>query len=133
MLGLYLDTLIIGHKSCSLLCIHVLYELALQKKLKTAMTNNVVVFWTKGKHKNNTKKKNNINTLARAGNRIRDLSHQVECVTSGRSSKLIKSIKVKLFNCFSVKPNLHVRCHQFLSKDTGITSLNVIGYRMYDR
>jgi len=47
MIGLYLDTLIIGHKSCSLLCIHVLNELALQKKLQNAMTNNVVVFGQK--------------------------------------------------------------------------------------
>ena len=39
MLGLYLDTLIIGHKCCSILII--LNELTLQKELQNSMTNNV--------------------------------------------------------------------------------------------
>jgi len=40
MLGLYLYTLIIGHKSCNMLSI--LNELTLQKELQTFVTNNVV-------------------------------------------------------------------------------------------
>jgi len=39
MLGLYLYTLIIGHKSCNMLSIH--NKLALQNKLQNLVTNNV--------------------------------------------------------------------------------------------
>jgi len=42
MLGLYLDTLTIGHKCCSMLSI--LNEITVQKELQNVMTN--VVFWT---------------------------------------------------------------------------------------
>jgi len=42
-LGLYINTLKIGHKSCNILSI--LNKLSLQKKLQTYVTNNV--FWTK--------------------------------------------------------------------------------------
>jgi len=45
MIGQYLYTLIIGHKSCNILSI--LCKLTLQKKLQNVVTNSV--FWTKGK------------------------------------------------------------------------------------
>jgi len=43
MLGLYRDTLLIGHRFCSMLSI--LNELTLQTELQNVMTNNM--FWTK--------------------------------------------------------------------------------------
>jgi len=49
MLGLYLYTLIIRHKSCSMLSI--LNKLKLQKELQNLVTNNV--FWQKVKNNNN--------------------------------------------------------------------------------
>jgi len=51
MLGLYLYTLIIGHKSCNML-----NELPLQKELPNFGTNNVFV-WTKSKITSTTKQK----------------------------------------------------------------------------
>jgi len=54
MLGLYLYTLILGHKSCNMLSI--LNRLTLQKELQMCVTCNV--FWTKSK--NTTAKKQNI-------------------------------------------------------------------------
>jgi len=45
MLGLFLDTLIIGHKCSSMF--HILHELTLKKELQNVMTNNV--FWAKSK------------------------------------------------------------------------------------
>jgi len=51
MLGLYLFTLIIGHKSCNML--GVLNKLALQTKLQKCVTNNV--FWAKFKNTITTK------------------------------------------------------------------------------
>ena len=53
MLGLYLYTLIIGHKSCNMLSI--INKLTLQKELQNFMTNNV--FWTKSKNTTTTKQK----------------------------------------------------------------------------
>jgi len=51
MLGLYLYTLIIGHKSCNRLGIR--NKLTLQKEFQNVVTNNV--FWTKSKHPTTTK------------------------------------------------------------------------------
>ena len=60
MLGLYLNTLIIGHKLCNMLSI--LNELTLQKGLQKFVTNNV--FWTKSKTTiTTTKQKANIKSL----------------------------------------------------------------------
>jgi len=53
MLGLYLYTLIIGHKSCNRLSI--LNKLILQKELQNVVKNNV--FWTKHKNTTTTKQK----------------------------------------------------------------------------
>jgi len=50
MLGLYLDTLIIGQNNCNVLSI--LNELTLQKKLQNFLTNNVLD--NKVKHNNKT-------------------------------------------------------------------------------
>jgi len=55
MLGLYLYTLIIGHKSCNMLII--LNKLTLQKKLQNFVTNNVL-FGQKGKNATTKKTKN---------------------------------------------------------------------------
>ena len=54
MLGLYLYTLIIGHKSCNMLSI--LNKLTLQKKLQTFVINNVFLN-KKGKNTTITKQK----------------------------------------------------------------------------
>ena len=51
MLGLYLDTRIIGYKYCSMLSI--LFKLTLQKECQTIVTNNL--FWTKNKTTSSTK------------------------------------------------------------------------------
>jgi len=53
MLGLYLYTLIFGHKSYSMLSI--LNKLTLQRELRNVVTN--IVFWTKS-NKNKTIKSN---------------------------------------------------------------------------
>jgi len=52
MLDLYLDTLIVGHKCCSMLS--VLNELTLQTQFKKCMTNNV--FWSKKENTTTTTK-----------------------------------------------------------------------------
>jgi len=54
MLGLYLYTLIIGHKSCNRLSI--LNKLTLSKELQTCVTNNVF-FDKKGKTQQQQRKK----------------------------------------------------------------------------
>ena len=53
MLGVYLYTLIIGHKSCNMLS--TLNILTLQKEFQNSVTNNV--FWTKSKNTTTTKQK----------------------------------------------------------------------------
>jgi len=65
MLGLYLHTLIISHKSCKMLSI--LNKLILQKNLQNIVTNNVFKK-QKGKTQQQQNKKSNLKTLARAGN-----------------------------------------------------------------
>ena len=65
MLGRYLYTLIIGHKSCNMLSM--LNKLTLKKELQTLVTNNVFLD-KKSKDTTTTKqKKSNIKTLAGAG------------------------------------------------------------------
>ena len=51
MLGLYLSTLIIGHKSRNMLR----KKLTLQRELQNSVTNNM--FWTKSKNATTTKRK----------------------------------------------------------------------------
>ena len=63
MLGLYLYTLIICHKSCNMKGI--LNKITLQKKLQHFVTN--YVFWDEKKHNKKTKYANK-KTHARAGN-----------------------------------------------------------------
>jgi len=53
MLGLYLYTLIIGHKSCKMLC--TLKTLTLQKELQFFLL--IMCFWTKSKNTTTTKEK----------------------------------------------------------------------------
>ena len=62
MLGLYLYTLIIGHKSCNILSIQ--NKLKMQKELQTFVTNNVVFFDKKVKTQQS---QNVINTKTLAG------------------------------------------------------------------
>ena len=65
MLGVYLNTLIIGHKCCNVLS--KLNELTLQKALQRFMTNNV--FWTKKTKKElQNKIQTHIKGRASAGN-----------------------------------------------------------------
>ena len=54
MLGLYLYSLIIGHKSWTVLSM--LSKIPLQRELQNVVTNNV--FWTKSKNTTTTKQKN---------------------------------------------------------------------------
>jgi len=63
MLVLYLDTLIIGHKCCSMLS--KLNELTLQKELPVFMTNNV--FGQMEKHNNSKTKKQAFQSLPEPG------------------------------------------------------------------
>jgi len=72
MLGLYLYTLIISHKSCNMLGI--LNKLTLYKELPTFVTNNVFLD-KKVKTQQQQNKKSNIKTLAVAGDWTRDLLH----------------------------------------------------------
>ena len=72
MLGLYLYTLIIGHKSYKM--ISILNNLTLKKDLQTFVTNNVF-FEKKVKTQQQQNKKSNIKSLAGAGNWTRDLLH----------------------------------------------------------
>ena len=65
MLGLFLYTLIIGHKFCNMLSIT--NKLTLQKKLHNFVTNNVFLD-TKEKSQQQQNKTSNIKTLAGAGN-----------------------------------------------------------------
>jgi len=65
MLGLYLYTLIIGHKSCNLL--KMLNKLTLNKELQTLVTNSVFLD-KKVKTQPQQNKKSYIKTLAGAGN-----------------------------------------------------------------
>ena len=63
MLGLYLYTLIIGHKSCNMFSI--LNKFTLQKELQTFVIN--IVFLDKKVKTQQQKKKSNIKTLAGPG------------------------------------------------------------------
>jgi len=65
MLGLYLHTLIIIHKSCKMLSI--LNKLNLQKNLQTTVTNNVFMKKVKTQQQQQNKK-SYLKTLAGAGN-----------------------------------------------------------------
>jgi len=65
MLGLYLYTLIIGHKFCKMLSI--LKKLTLQKKFQSCVINNVFLD-KKVKPQQKQNKKSNIKTLAGTGN-----------------------------------------------------------------
>ena len=71
MLGLYLYTLIIGHKSSNML--RILNKLTLYKELQTLVTNNV--FLDKKVKTQQQNKKLNIKTLAVVGDWTRDLLH----------------------------------------------------------
>jgi len=92
MLGLYLYTLVIGHKSCSLLSI--LNKLTLHKELQNFVTNHV--FWTKSKNTKTTKSK----PLPEPGIEPGTSRNQSGYVTSAPPSQLRISIVVKLFNDF---------------------------------
>ena len=87
MLGLYLYTLIIGHKSCNMLSI--LNKLILLKELQTFVINNVFLD-QKVKTQQQQNKKSNIKTLAGAGDWTRDLLHpkrmRFHCTTESTES-----------------------------------------------
>jgi len=87
MLGLYLHTLIISHKSCIMLSI--LNKLILQKTLQNIVTNNVFMD-KKIKTQQQQNKKSNLKTLAGTGNWTRDLLHpkrmRYHCTTESSES-----------------------------------------------
>ena len=96
MLGLYLHTLLIGHKSRNMLSTCILNQLTLQRHCK--MFWQIVCFWTKVKTQQSKTKPSNIKTLA--WNWTRDLSHQKRSHYLP-PSELRATIVVKLhvFNC----------------------------------
>ena len=66
MLGLYLYTLIIGHKSCNMFSAQ--KKLTWQKKLQNFVTNNFGVFLQKSKNTTTKQKIKHTKNLAGAGN-----------------------------------------------------------------
>ena len=93
MLGLYLFTLIKGHKYCNMLSI--LNELTLVKELQNFVT---MFFWKKSKITTTTKHKNPCQSRELKPGA---LALKVDtCVTSAPPSQLRISILIKLFNCF---------------------------------
>jgi len=86
MLGLYLYTLLISHKSCKMLSI--LNKLLLQRDLQNFVTNKVLMDKVKTQQQQN--RKSNIKTLAGAGNWTRDLLHpkrmRYHCTTKSTES-----------------------------------------------
>jgi len=94
MLGLYLYTLIIGHKSCNMKGI--LNKITLQKKLQHLVTN--YVFWDE---KSTTKTKYaNKKLMPGPGIEPGTSRTQSGVVTPARPSQLRIMIVVKLINCF---------------------------------
>ena len=92
MLGLYLYTLIICHKSDNMLSI--LNTLTLQKKLQHFVTN--IVLLDKKVKTQQQQNKNQIKNTCRS----RKWNAQSGCVTYAPPSQLRVKIVVKLFNCF---------------------------------
>jgi len=92
MLGLYLSTLIIGHKYCNMLSI--INKLILQEKLQTFVMNNVFLD-KKVKTQQQQNTTSNIKTLAGARDWTRDLLHpkrmRYHCTTESTENEL---------NCF---------------------------------
>ena len=98
MLGLYLYTLIISHKSCNMLGI--LNKLTVYKELPTFVTNNV--FLGKKVKTQQQNKKSNRKPSPEPGIESGTSCTQSECVTTAPPSQLRLSIVVKQFNCFDV-------------------------------
>ena len=96
MIGLYLYTLIIGHKSCNMLSI--LNKLTLQEKLQTFMINNVFLD-KKSKNTTTTKQKIKHKNPCRSQEPGTSWT-QSECVTTAPPSQLSVSFVVKQFNLF---------------------------------
>jgi len=95
MLGLYLYTLVIGHKSCNRLSI--LNKLTLQKELQNVWQ--IMCFGAKSKNSTTIQKiKPNIPCRSRELNR--DLLHPKRMRYHCTLSQLRVAIVVKLFNCF---------------------------------
>jgi len=98
MLGLYLYTLIIGHKSCNMLGI--LNKLTLQKNFQNGIKNDV--FWTiKKKHNNNKTKikhKNHYRSRELNPGPLAPKAYALHLHQGFNCHYL--TIVVKLFNCF---------------------------------
>jgi len=99
MLGMYLHTLIIGHKSCKMLSI--LKQLTLQKTFQNCVTNHVFLY-RKVKPQQQQSKKSNIKPLPEPEIEPGIPRTQSGYVTSARPSQLKVTIVVKLhvFNLF---------------------------------
>jgi len=80
MLGLYLYTLIIGHKSCNTCMLSILNKLTLQKKLPSFVTNNV--FLDKKEHNNNKTKNQTQKPLQEPGIELETSRIHSGCITS---------------------------------------------------
>jgi len=92
MLGLYLYSLIIGHKSCNVLSM--LNKLSLQRELQNVVT------MDKRKNTTTTKQKIKQKPLPEPGIEPGTSCTQSGCITTAPPSQLRLSIVVKLFNCF---------------------------------
>jgi len=97
MLGLYLYTLIIGHKSCNMFII--LNKLTLQNELQNFVTNNLF-FWQKIKTQHNKTKSQTWKALPEQGIEPGPSCTPSGCVTNALPSQLKVSIVVTLFNRF---------------------------------
>ena len=78
MLGLYLYTLIIGHKSCKMLSI--LNKLTLQKELTNFVTKGVFLDKKRKINNNKSNKKSNIKSLAGDGHRTGPLAPKADAL-----------------------------------------------------
>jgi len=108
MLGLHLYTLIIGHKSCNMLCI--LNKWTLLKKKQTFVTK--VVLCETIKNTTTTKQYNQTyKPLPEPGIEPGTSCTKSGCVTTAPPSQLRVSIVVKLFTCFDVMGrNVNKQC-----------------------
>jgi len=94
MLGLYLYSLIISHKSSNLL--RILNQIPLHKELQTFVTNNVFLD-KKIKTQQQQNKKSNIKPLPEPGIEPGTSTSESGCVTTAPPSQLRISIVVNLF------------------------------------
>jgi len=99
MLGLYLYTLIISHKSSNML--RILNKLTLYQELQAFVTNNLYLDKKVKSQQQQNKKSNIKNSCWSRGFEPGTSCTQSGCVTTAPPSQLGVSIVVKLLNCFN--------------------------------